>query len=370
VVFQRINQWCFGLNNILAAIILGATLVAGTTAQGAFTYMANTDSVSVTITGYTDSVPDDLVIPPKINGLTVTAIGEGAFGEVNNLTNVTIPNTVTTIGEAAFNAAGLTSVTIPYGVTNISDAAFEDCENMTNAIIPASVTTIGPGAFSDTALTDVTIPNSVANLGDGALSSCHDLTNVSLGSGVTSIAHATFVGDFMLQTIKIPAAVTNLGDIAFEDCSILTDVFFLGNAPNVESTTFPNTAFYGFHDMQISNYYTATAYYLPGTTGWDQFMTNTLMSATGDSPTNEFVPAVLWNPTIQTTGTNFGVQNGQYGFNVTATTNLPIAIEACDDLTQSNWVVLQRLTLTNGLYHFSETFHTNAPTRFYRIGFP
>jgi len=79
---------------------------------------------------------------------------------------------------------------------------------------------------------------------------------------------------------------------------------------------------------------------------------------------------VLWDPVIQASGTNFGVQNGQYGFDITASTNLPIAIEACDDLTLSNWVVLQRLTLTNGLYHFSEPFVSTNPARFYRIGFP
>jgi hypothetical protein len=87
-------------------------------------------------------------------------------------------------------------------------------------------------------------------------------------------------------------------------------------------------------------------------------------------PTNIYVPAVLWNPGIQATGTNFGIQGGQYGFDITGTSNLPIAVEACDDPTQSNWVVLRRLSLTNGLIHFSEPFQSNAPARFYRIGFP
>jgi hypothetical protein len=75
-------------------------------------------------------------------------------------------------------------------------------------------------------------------------------------------------------------------------------------------------------------------------------------------------------PQFKASGTNFGIQNGQYGFDVTGATKLPIAIEACDDLSLSNWVVLQRLTLTNGLYHFSEPFVPTNPARFYRIGFP
>jgi hypothetical protein len=86
--------------------------------------------------------------------------------------------------------------------------------------------------------------------------------------------------------------------------------------------------------------------------------------------TNEFVPAVLWNPGIHATGTNFGIQGAQYGFDITGATNLPIAVEACDVLAQSNWVVLRRLSLTNGLVHFSEPFQSNAHARFYRVGFP
>ena len=117
--------------------------------------------------------------------------------------------------------------------------------------------------------------------------------------------------------------------------------------------------------------YVATAYYLPGTTGWTQFTSNTFIPADPPYSTNaEFVPAVMWNPTIQASAANFGVRNGEYGFDVTAPTNLPIAIEACDDLLQSNWVVLKRLTLTNGLFHFSEPFQSNTPARFYRVGFP
>jgi hypothetical protein len=355
---------------IFRVLLLAATWMAVPEVQAGFLFTTNADGTSVTITGYTNGVPNVLVIPTNINGLTVTAIGENAFAEVNNLTNVTIPNTVTTVGEGAFNASGLINIMIPYGVSNIGEGAFADCEKMTNAVIPDSVTSIGQGAFADTELTSVTVPASVTNFGDGAFSVGESLTNVVIESGITSFGPGYLFSSTMLGAITIPESVTNLGEGTFQMCIDLTNVFFGGNAPLVDNTVFKNGSFDGVGPTTF--YYIATAYYLPGTSGWAEFSSNTIITPSENYgvPTNIFVPAVEWNPIIHAADTNFGIQNGQYGFDVTGTTNLPIAIEACDDLSQSNWVVLKRLTLTNGLFHFSEPFQINSPARFYRIGFP
>jgi hypothetical protein len=79
---------------------------------------------------------------------------------------------------------------------------------------------------------------------------------------------------------------------------------------------------------------------------------------------------VLWNPSIQTGGANFGLQSNQFGFDITGTTNIPIVVEASTNLAQPVWVPLQSMTLTNGSVHFSEPLQTNSAARFYRIGFP
>jgi hypothetical protein len=214
------------------------------------------------------------------------------------------------------------------------------------------------------------IPASVTSSGEGAFSAGHALTNVIIESGITSLEAYVFDACDNLPSVIIPASVTNVTDYAFEMCGSLANVFFEGNAPVVDQTSFQNSTRTPPSLVDVF-FYVTTAYYLPGTTGWDEFMSNTFVAASPPAfPTNEFVPAVLWHPTIQATGTNFGIQNGQYGFDITATTNLPIAIEACDDLSSSNWVTLRRVTITNGLYHFSEPFQSNSPARFYRIGFP
>ena len=81
--------------------------------------------------------------------------------------NITIPESVTSIGDAAFLLCkNLTEVTIPDSVTNIGKSAFKYCENLTEITIPYGVISIEESVFySCTSLTEITIPNSVTNIG-------------------------------------------------------------------------------------------------------------------------------------------------------------------------------------------------------------
>jgi hypothetical protein len=330
----------------LASILLIALIfTAPFLVNGQFDYVTNSDGTSVTITGY--SGPPVVVIPQTTNGLYVTGIGFDAF-------------------------AGLpiTSVVFPDTVTNIGQSAFGSCEYLTNVVFSTNTFTVDYNAFGGCGFTSLTIPATMSVIGElGAFGGCDSLTNLTFGLGVTDIQSNDFISCDSLPSVIIPASVTNIGAYDFEDCVDLTNIFFAGDAPYVGPAAF--ALFNPPQEGGVHVYYIASAYYLPGTTGWDEFMSETFLeSNVWHNPTNISLPLVLWNPTIRATGANFGVQEGRYGFDITGTTNLPIAVEACDDLTLSNWVVLERLTLTNGLFHFSEPFQTNNPARFYRIGFP
>jgi hypothetical protein len=331
------------MNRIICLLISFLALIFPSKLRAGFDYLTNAGETSITITGY--SGPTDALIPSTINGLPVTDIGEAAFG-LKNITSVVIPSTV----------------------TNIDQNAFDGCGDLTNVVFPNSLISVGYGAFSFCGFTSLTIPTTLINVGVAAFADCENLTNLTVDFGVSIIGSNMFEACDALRSVTIPASITNIEDYAFLQCESLTNIFFCGNAPAVGTQAFADYENVGQATVLYS---IATAYYLPGTTGWAQFTSNTFIPADPPYSTNaEFVPAVLWNPAIQTSATNFGIHGGQYGFDVTGTSNLPIAIEARDDLTQSNWVVLRRLSLTNGLFHFSEPFQSNAAARLYRIGFP
>ena len=112
----------------------------------------------------------------------------------NEIKDLVIPNTVDTIRQYTFsNCKSLTSVTISDGVTSIENSAFENCSSLTDVTIGNSVTCIGNSAFEDcSSLTDVTIPNSVISIGDRTFAECFDLELVIIGNSVTSIGDRAF----------------------------------------------------------------------------------------------------------------------------------------------------------------------------------
>ena len=107
------------------------------------------EGANTTITGYPKSATGSVVIPAAIDGKPVIGIEAGAFSERIGLTNVTIPNSVTSIGNGAFaRCTGLTSVEIGNSVTSIGEGAFAQCTGLTSVKMRKSVTSIGGGAFA------------------------------------------------------------------------------------------------------------------------------------------------------------------------------------------------------------------------------
>ena len=170
----------------------------------------------------------DIIIPPciYINGkeeCIVNSIGRYAFYGCIGLTSVSIPSSITTIGEGAFSGSSLTSLSIPASVTTINDFAFYRCEKITSVTIPESVTTIGKEAFAEcVALTSVTLPSSVANLGYEVFWGCKGLTSITLLSNINNLGEKVFYGcerlnDVYCYTEKVPWIESSEdGTLAFE----------------------------------------------------------------------------------------------------------------------------------------------------------
>ncbi|HFG0472342.1 TPA: leucine-rich repeat domain-containing protein, partial [Flavobacterium psychrophilum] len=176
--------------------------------------------------GFTGVAEIPEIVAYNSKNYIVTAIGEDAFIHCNNLTSVTIPNSVTTIGDYVFaDCSGLTSVTIPNSVITINRGAFGGCSGLTSVTIPNSVTYIGDNAFfSCSGLTSVTIPNSVTTIGDESFARCSGLTSVTIPNSVTTIGDEAFADCSGLTSVTIPNSVTAIGEDAFYNCSRLTTV--------------------------------------------------------------------------------------------------------------------------------------------------
>ena len=193
---------------------------------------------------------------------SVTSIGENAFSYYSGLTSITIPNGVTSIGKNAFGScSGLKSVTIPNSVTAIGDMAFSGCSGLTsisvesgntvydsrdncNAIIETASNTLIAGCNK------TIIPNSVTTIGSQAFQGCSGLTFITIPNGVISIGGNAFYGCSDLRSVTIPNSVTAIGDMAFSGCSGLKDVYCY--AESIPSTS---TGYFGpFSNSYISQY--------------------------------------------------------------------------------------------------------------------
>ena len=253
---------------------------------------------------YSDETTEitDLVIPNS-----VTSIGSYAFCGCSSLTSVIIPNSVTSIGGAAFSGCtGLTSVTIPNSVTSIGGAAFRGCSGLTSVTIPNSVTSIEWYAFSGcSGLTSVTIGNSVTSIGEEAFYLCSGLTSVTIGNSVTSIGNYAFEGCSGLTSVTIPNSVTSIGGCAFRGCSGLTSVNIGNSVERIAFGAFANcdelTDVYCYaekvpstnSDAYVDSYIEYATLHVPAasveqykaTAPWSNF--GTIVATDGTTPTPE-----------------------------------------------------------------------------------
>ena len=161
---------------------------------------------------------------PAAAASTDFTITNGVLTKYNGSKNrVTIPSTVKSIGERAFEeCTDIIEISIPKSVTSIGRYAFEQCSGLTKITIPDSVTTIGNYAFDQcTGLKSVTISNNVKAIGIGTFNECDSLTKITIPDSVTTIGKQAFNGCTSLKSATI-SSVKTIGLEAFEDCDELT----------------------------------------------------------------------------------------------------------------------------------------------------
>lgn len=224
----------------------------------------------------TDNTIAEIVIPKTYRNLPVATIGESAFKDYANLTSITIPESISRIDFWAFLGCGqlknvyicdltawwnmeqrgnplhakrgesnlyvngelLTELIIPDGITSI-DGRFSGCASIEKVVIPDGVTTIEGSAFeSCNNLTNITIPNSVTTIGGYLFAYCENLTSVILPSGLQSIPDSAFRECTRLTNLVIPDSVATIGFGAFYNCDGLTDFSIFKNVTTISHESF------------------------------------------------------------------------------------------------------------------------------------
>ena len=122
----------------------------------------------------------------------VIEVGSNAFANCIDITKVTMPNSVTTLGEKAFKGSGIESITLSNKITAINEETFAICSNLKDITIPKGITTIGKSAFRGSGIASIIIPDNVTTLSESAFAECRELSSVELGLGLTEIGNMAF----------------------------------------------------------------------------------------------------------------------------------------------------------------------------------
>lgn len=247
------------------------------------------DSEKLCLIGYENfKTPVKVVIPSQITikgkSYPVVEIGEHAFIDCINLTEVIIPETVKYIRAAAFwNCNRLASLNIPQSVRNIGNEAFGFCDSLTEVFIPETVYDIDGAIFpgcnnlqsivvadgnkfydsregcnaiidsnTDTLIQGchtTVIPESVKTIGDRAFKWCNGLSIIDLPDSVTTIEELAFVCCFSLTSIGLPQSLKKIGDGAFIECEDLTNVVIPNTVTEIGFAAFMGCT--GLTDMII-----------------------------------------------------------------------------------------------------------------------
>ena len=250
-----------------------------------YEYTINTEDGTATITkflgpvdsegnvDFTNHGPYDINIPSELDHHSVTGLGDYSFAtEENgsplydihhhNIHSVTIPESVTSIGQSAFEScfsldsliikdaatsigasafdgcSHLTTLSLGKNITTIGDYAFQGCSYLTNVTIPQSVTSIGRQAFYLTDLNTLTIKGPIKSMGYAAFAGCTNLTSLSLYDGIQTIGEGAFINSTSLEAVTIPQSVTSIGASAFVNCSNLSTITIPEKVTTIESNTF------------------------------------------------------------------------------------------------------------------------------------
>lgn len=179
---------------------------------------------------------------------SVTKIGDYAFEGNYNLTSITIPSSVIKIGQRPFNMCSKLSSVI-FNATECENIQYDEFGDVRDGFFPSSVenviigdgvTRLPDGIFSNLKISRISIPATVKTIGKFAFNGCINLASIDVSDSLDSIGQEAFRGCSSLESIAIPSSVTSIGRAAFIGCSSLKSIAIPSSVTSLEEFTFCN----------------------------------------------------------------------------------------------------------------------------------
>ena len=174
----------------------------------------------------------------------VAKIGERAFSGCIGLKEIILPQSLTEIGEYAFNKTALASITLPQSIDKVGNGWFSGCKYLETVNFDGKIKEIGESAFSGCiSLKNIEIPSSVVSIGNSAFYGCTSLKNIEIPSSVVSIGNAAFRGCSALSEVLFNEGLKTIGESAFHSCKSLSSVQWPLSLEEIGASAFAHTSF-------------------------------------------------------------------------------------------------------------------------------
>ena len=202
-----------------------------------FPFEYTIENNAVTITKYIGTAAI-VEVPAEIEGCPVTSIAKGAFGTNTVITEVKLPESVKSIGQAAFTGCSKLEKINLEAVTEFAPYTFLGCSSLDNVVLNDEITTLPVYMFSEcSSLSNIKLPAKLTALSNHLFDACESLKTLDIPNSVTLIDRCAFE-EAGIATLIIPASVTEIGDYAFEKCENLTSVTLGENVEKMGSLVF------------------------------------------------------------------------------------------------------------------------------------
>lgn len=197
-----------------------------------------------TLVSVPDSVFESCSALTDVKLSSVTKIGERAFSGCIGLKEIILPQSLTEIGEYAFNKTALASITLPQSIDKVGNGWFLGCKYLETVNFDGKIKEIGESAFSGCiSLKSFEIPSSVVSIGNSAFLDCTSLKNIEIPSSVVSIGNFAFNGCSALSEVLFNEGLKTIGEEAFGKCKSLSSVQWPLSLKEIGRCAFTNTSF-------------------------------------------------------------------------------------------------------------------------------